>query len=307
MGNIEVAELGRDDIVARYGPWTAHNVRLGDGTYTISAEPTGDEAKLRRITQLVVDLSDGNLAGLRILDLASLEGMYALELARRGARVVAIEGREANVEKARFAAQSLGLEVDFQLGDVRDLSVERHGEFDIVLCLGILYHLDLEDAVSLLEGIRQVTKNALILDTAVALASSETHVVGDVVLHGERLVEHDPSDTQEQRLARLWSSLDNTTAFLPTLPSLLRLLSSKGFPTVLQAHLPAEPEKPEGRVTLVAMARTPVVPILTPEPPAAEIPERHRSASRRARSLRDLVPASVRGRIRRALGRPERL
>jgi SAM-dependent methyltransferase len=303
---LEGNAVDRDDVVARYGPWTAHNFRLGDGTYTISPEPTGDEAKLRRVVQLVADLTDGNIAGLRILDLASLEGMYALELARRGAQVVAIEGREANIEKARFAARSLGLDVDFQLGDVRDLSIERHGKFDVVLCLGILYHLDLDDVASLLGRIRQVTKNAMIVDTAVALASTETHVVDGVVLHGERLVEHGPSDTEEQRLARLWSSLDNTTAFLPTLPSLLRLLSAKGFPTVLQAHLPAEPEKPDGRVTLVTMARTPVVPILTPEPPAAEIPEGHRSA-RRARSLRELVPAGIRRRARRALGRPEPL
>ena len=57
-----------------------------------------------------------------MLDLASLEGMYALELARRGAEVIAIEGREANIEKARFAARALAIDVDFQLGDVRDLS-----------------------------------------------------------------------------------------------------------------------------------------------------------------------------------------
>src|SRR5581483_8217114 len=56
LTEIGVAAPGRDDIVARYGPWTAHNIRLGDGTYTISAEPTGDEPKLRRIVQLVSDL-----------------------------------------------------------------------------------------------------------------------------------------------------------------------------------------------------------------------------------------------------------
>jgi SAM-dependent methyltransferase len=297
--------VGREEIIARYGPWTAHNIRLGDGTYTISPEPTGDEPKLRRIVQLVCDLYDGSLEGVRILDLASLEGMYALELARRGAQVVAIEGRTANIEKARFAARSLGLDVDFQLGDVRNLSVNAQGTFDVVLCLGILYHLDLADGVSLVERIRAATRKAAIFDTAIALAATEKHTVDGIVLHGERLVEHERGDTEEQRLARLWSSLDNDTAFVPTFPSLLRLLSAKGFSTVLQVHVPHEPEKPDGRVTLVAMTNTPVMPLLTPEPRAAQVQE-HRPTGR-SRSLRDFIPARARRRVRRALGRAERL
>jgi SAM-dependent methyltransferase len=291
--DVEVAARERDEIVARYGPWTAHNIRLGDGTYTMSPEPTGDEVKLRRIVQLVSDLHDGKLAGLRILDLACLEGMYSLELAKRGAHVVAIEGREANIEKARFAARSLGLEIDFQLGDVRDLSVERHGMFDVVLCLGILYHLDRDDVLSLVERIRLVTRSAAIFDTAVATEATESHTLGDLVIHGERLFEHDPGDSEEERLARLWSSLDNPTAFLPTLPSLLRLLAANGFSSVLEAHVPVEPEKPEGRVTLVALSGSAVEPLVTPVPPRAEIPET-RPARRRAQGVRALVPAPVR-------------
>lgn len=301
MTEIEALSPERDDIVARYGPWTAHNVRLADGLYTMSPEPTGDEVKLRRVVQLVSDLCDGRFDGLRVLDLACLEGMYALELASRGAEVVAIEGREANIEKARFAARALGLDVDFQLGDVRDLSVERHGRFDIVLCLGILYHLDAEDVVSLVERIRLATRNAAIFDTNVALARSETRELGGLVLHGKSVFEHDPDDAEEDRLARLWSSLDNPSAFVPTLPSLLRLLDRTGFPTVLQAYLPAEPDKPSDRVTLVALARTPVALRLTPAPPAGEVPEEALPA-RRARRLRDIVPARARRRIRRGLG-----
>lgn len=297
---------GLDDIVARHGPWTAHNIRLADATYTISAEPSGDEVKLRRIVQLVSDLADGRLDGLRVLDLASLEGMYALELAQRGATVVAIEGRESNIEKARFAAHSLGLEVDFRLGDVRELSAEKHGTFDMVLCLGILYHLDLEDAVSLVERIRLVTRKAAIFDSAVATRITESHTLADLVLRGERLIEHAPGDTAEQRLARLWSSLDNDTAFVPTLPSLIRLLSAKGFSSVLEVHVPVEPEKPDSRVTLVAMTHERVIPLLTPTPPQSDFPERARS-QRRSSPLRNLVPAPARRRVRYVLGRPDRL
>ena len=89
------------------------------------------------------DLAKRPISELRILHLACLEGQYAVEFARQGAQVVAIEGREANIEKARFSKRALGLDnLELIHGDVRDLSRERHGSFDIVLCLGILYHLD---------------------------------------------------------------------------------------------------------------------------------------------------------------------
>ena len=38
------------------GAWTAHNVQLGDGVYALGPEPAGDEVKLRRVTQIVLDL-----------------------------------------------------------------------------------------------------------------------------------------------------------------------------------------------------------------------------------------------------------
>ncbi len=69
--------------------------------------------------------------------------MCAVELARLGANVVGIEGREANLAKARFAKEALSLEnPEFHQDDVRNLSKEKYGRFDVVLCLGILYHLN---------------------------------------------------------------------------------------------------------------------------------------------------------------------
>src|SRR5581483_4157946 len=223
--DVHAVRREKDDMEARYGPWTAHNIRLAEGLYTISPEPAGDEVKLRRVTQLANDVFGGSFSGVRVLDLASLEGMYSLEFARRGARVVAIEGREANVEKARFAARTLGLEVDFQLGDVRDLSRDQHGEFDLVLALGILYHLDADDLFSLIDRIGTVTQRALVVDTGIGSAGTETF--GDY--RGARLVEHRADSTEEERRDAVWSSLDNLTAVALTRPSLERALARQGF------------------------------------------------------------------------------
>ena len=189
-----------ESVVERHGPWTAHNVHLGNGLFTMSPNPTGDEVKLRRIVQIISDVRRGVIAGARILDLACLEGMYSLELAQRGAEVVAIEGREANLEKARFAARVLSLSVDFRLGDVRALSREEHGEFDVVLCLGILYHLGTPDVFDLGSRIAAVCRGVLVIDTSVAAVGRERREYAGHVYRGLSLFEHDATSTAEERL-----------------------------------------------------------------------------------------------------------
>ena len=203
-----------DEVVARHGPWTAHNMELADGLFTISPAPAGDEVKLRRVVQLVSDLLGGQLAGARVLDLACLEGMYALELARRGARVTAIEGREQNLAKAQFAATALGLEVDFQLGDVRQLSRQEHGEFDVVLCLGILYHLDAPDVFVFLERLAEVCDGLCVLDTHVTDSTAERFSHGGRSYRGRSFAEPDTSDPLAQDT--LWASLDNPRSVVLT-------------------------------------------------------------------------------------------
>lgn len=307
--DVESARRGKEAVEARYGPWTAHNIRLASGLYTISAQPAGDEVKLRRVTQLALDVLNGSLQGVRVLDLACLEGMYALEFARRGADVVAIEGREANVEKARFAARTLGIEVDFQLGDVRDLSRERHGEFDVVLALGILYHLDGPDLFSLVRNIAEVCRRALIVDTGVGSAGTEQLHFDGHAYRGVRLVEHAPDSTPDDRAMAVWSSLDNLTAVALTRPSLERLLARHDFTSVLECHVPAEPAKEVDRVTLLALKGAPADDLIVPAPPSesADVPERpplgrRLETSRLSRVARLVLPRALRMQLRRLLG-----
>jgi hypothetical protein len=307
--DVEALRRTKEAIEARHGPWTAHNIEIADGLFTISPEPAGDEVKLRRVTQLALDLFGGSLEGVRALDLACLEGMYAVELARHGAQVVAIEGREANLEKARFAGGALGLEIDFQLGDVRDLSVDRHGEFDLVLALGILYHLDERDLFPFVERIGETCRRALVVDTGVGTAGREQLDHRGHSYRGVRLVEHATDSTESERLDAVWSSLDNLTAIALTRPSLERLVARQGFTSILECHVPAEPAKEVDRVTLLALKGSPLTALVSPSPAAGrdDVPERpplgrRLEASSPARVARHLVPPPLRARIRRLLG-----
>src|SRR4051812_49098104 len=89
-----------EDIVQEHGPWTAMAIRLADGSYT--REPAPDY-RLRRLVQAAQDLVGKPLAQCRVLDLACLEGQYAIEFALHGAEALGIEGRAASVAKCEFA------------------------------------------------------------------------------------------------------------------------------------------------------------------------------------------------------------
>ena len=159
----------KQEIIAQYGPWTAHSFHLADGVDTFD-EPHWD-ARLRRFVQIASDLSRKPIQDLRVLDLAALEGHYGIEFALQGARVVINEGRPANLEKVRFAKEALGLDnLELVLDDVRNLSVDKYGTFDVVLCLGILYHLDAPDVLDFIRRIANVCSGLVIIDTHFALS-----------------------------------------------------------------------------------------------------------------------------------------
>lgn len=306
----------KNAVIARFGPWTAHNIYLGDGVYTIKNQIVGDEIKLQGIVQMVSDLYGESLNQLRILDLGCLEGLYSLELARRGASVVAIDGREANIEKTRFAKEALSLDnVEIVQDDVRNLCVANYGQFDIVLCLGLLYHLDAPDVFSFIEGIAQVCKRYAIIDTRVSLAAKQFRSFNGMKYWGRTFVEHYSDSTTEDRLKSPWASLDNPRSFWLTRPSLYTILSHAQFTSVYECHIPFEKEKPFDRVTLLAIKgqRAVLSSPLANSIPREDWPERRKldvHASQRwysdfasRRTLIGLLPRRVRVLLKRVLSR----
>ena len=240
---IELEAIRREkaDIVARYGEWTAHNIHLGGDVYTMQSAITGDEYRLRRVMQIIDDVAARAPQNLRVLDLACLEGMYSVELARRGATVVAIEGREANIAKAAFAKRVLRLDtLTLIQDDVRNLSREKYGEFDIVLCLGILYHLDSPDVFTFLERVAQVCSGFAILATHTSLAAVECQTHDGHEYWGSWSQEHAPDSSPEERERALWASLDNQRSFVFTKASLYNILAHVGFTSAFQCAIPPE-------------------------------------------------------------------
>lgn len=253
-------------VVDRFGPWNAHNIEVSPGVFT--RDEVRPNPRIRQILQLVVDVNGSDdLSGLRVADLGCLEGAFAIELALHGAEVLGLEGRETNVARARFAAEALSLQrCTFVTDDVRNFSVERYGVFDVVLCLGLLYHLDAESVFDTLESIQACTRRALILDTHVSLRGGTVYRRGGRSYEGHLYREHRSQDTADQRQSREWASLDNSESFWPTRGALYDALAAVGYSSVLECHLPQSTVPARHRAQFVAFRGSPVDIRTVPEP-----------------------------------------
>ena len=225
-------------IEQRYGPWTAHNAQLSEDVWTVKDGAVNFDEKMRRAVQVAHDFFGPRLRGLRVLDLGAGEGGLSLEFARQGAQVVCVEGREANLEKARFVAEALGIEnISFLQDDVRNLRTLQR-EFDLALCYGLLYHLEAAAVFELIENIHRLTARLAVIDTHYSLVAAHTEEFRGEAYAGSRFREHAENATTEEKLGRPWSSLHNTSSFWLTRPALFNLLHRVGFSTVYEAQAP---------------------------------------------------------------------
>ncbi len=111
-----------------------------------------------------------SLAGKSVLDVGAWDGFYSFESERRGARrVLATDSFVWAHSKGGFelARRILESKVEDQDIDVLDLNPERVGVFDVVLFLGVLYHM--RHPLLALERVASVTGDHLILETHVDL------------------------------------------------------------------------------------------------------------------------------------------
>lgn len=245
-------------IIQEYGPYTAHNVKLSDGVYTKNDKVNFDHFKLNRIKQLLADL--GFLQkGKKLLDIASLESMFAIEFAMEGLEVTSIEGRKCNLEKAKFAAKVLGLEnIKFYLDDVNNVTSAKYGEFDVILCMGILYHISKEKYLSFLKKVTGCCKDLLIIDTFVSLRGGDYLELDGRRYEGTTWREFEDSVSEEERMKNVHATLSDNFSFSMSKNSLIKYIEFLGFTSVCEVYIPSQPNNPLDRITLVCKKSTPV-------------------------------------------------
>jgi 2-polyprenyl-3-methyl-5-hydroxy-6-metoxy-1,4-benzoquinol methylase len=247
---VDMINARTEEFIAENGEWTAMAIKLPDGTYTRA--PAVDH-RLKRLVQAAHDFAAKPLAECRVLDLACLEGQYAIEFALHGAEVVGIEGRQVSVDKCNYAKNALSLtKATFVRDDVRNLSAGKYGRFDIVICSGILYHLTAQDAANFLLKISEVCNGIALLDTHISVSGRTSVSVNGSTVHGHFYTEHYDDDDESAKSSRLWASLDNKTSFWFTEPALMNLMIDAGFTSVVNILAPAMPGEFLDRKTYLA-------------------------------------------------------
>jgi tRNA (mo5U34)-methyltransferase len=129
-----------------------HRIALAPGLLT-----PGTHASQEGLAQMDRLGLPEDASGLRVLDIGCRDGFFAFEMERRGAaEVVGIDYAAPEVTGFSVAAEILGSAVTYRVENVYDLSLERHGSFDLVLFLGVIYHL--RNPLLALDRIREVIR-----------------------------------------------------------------------------------------------------------------------------------------------------
>ena len=111
-----------------------HSMELPDGRVIPGIQTIG---QLRtRLSQFPIPQ---DLRGKRVLDIGAWDGWFSFEMEKRGASVVAVDAVRS--EKFLIARDLLNSKVEFVLSDVYDMNPAELGRFDVILFLGVLYHL----------------------------------------------------------------------------------------------------------------------------------------------------------------------
>jgi SAM-dependent methyltransferase len=101
------------------------------------------------------------------LDLACCEGWFSHRLLEWGAgQVVGVDLRELNIRRAELVRDHFGIpesRLRFMQSDVFDLDLDVLGQFDVVLVLGLIYHL--EDPVGAIRRARALTRGLCVVES----------------------------------------------------------------------------------------------------------------------------------------------
>ncbi len=155
-----VADRNPDDLDLTPFASFFHMLPLARDTYPVSLK---GGLTFRLLDQVKIPR---NLKGKTVLDLGAADGFYSFEAKARGAaEVLALEdsywSEGDGLRKLDYMGRHYGLQIEHGVFDVNDLTRNVVGEYDMVFCLGLYYHL--RDPFRFFRNIRKIVKEKLFL------------------------------------------------------------------------------------------------------------------------------------------------
>ena len=214
-------------------PW-----QLRDGT--LAAPDTGELPSVHRTRRAMIEpvVKEALAAagpGATVLDLGCNEGWFAHRALEWGAgRVVGLDVRELNVRRARLLRDHYGIPaecLEFEQADVHAIDAARLGSFDVVLVLGLIYHL--ENPIGALRTARRLTRGTVVVESQLTAHNEpimhgwgETDVFRRADGHWAAVLE--PAEEQAAE-GNLLSSFGGVVSLVPNRAALLQAIEAAGF------------------------------------------------------------------------------
>lgn len=232
-------------------PWN-HNIKLPFGIYTAHCPDYYPEHE--EIVNVINHELCGAFQGKRILDVGCLEGYFSTECALQGASVVGVDGKTLNIKKCEFVRSVLNIpNLTFVKDDAMRLTRKKYGGFDVVLALGLLYHLD--NPFKFLANMAQLCDGFILIDTHIALADQPKAIgdgwrpdlsalrqfkAGKKTYTGRLFREFAPKSSQLSKDLSPTASLKNDFSVWLTEDSLITLLRDVGFAQIAKLVFPKD-------------------------------------------------------------------
>jgi tRNA (mo5U34)-methyltransferase len=213
--------------VQELGPWF-HNIDLG-GVQTAPDHFLGDYPRLH--WQTFENALPWDLHGRSVLDIGCNAGFFSIQMTQRGAaRVVGIDPDPRYLAQARLAAEVTG--ADIELREMTVYEVPRLAErFDVVLFMGVLYHL--RHPLLALDLLHEHVVGDLLVFQSMQRGSPAVHAVERDYPFSERAV-FDRPDFPHLHFVEHKYAGDPTNWWIPNRACVEAMLRSAGF--TIQDH-----------------------------------------------------------------------
>jgi SAM-dependent methyltransferase len=139
------------------------------GHRTCPASVDKANQRLAHFMEPVIRHFGGSLKGKRVLDLGCNAGFFSLKAIEAGCDfVLGIDGRQMHVDQANLVFEVKDVDpsrYEFVCANILDYDYGDEAQFDLVLCLGVLYHIN--KPISLFEAIAPRNTDLLVIDTKI--------------------------------------------------------------------------------------------------------------------------------------------
>lgn len=196
--------------------------------------PTVHQTRAAMMEPVVRDALEAGGTDASAIDIACSEGWFAHRLGDWGAaRVHGVDVREVNIRRAELVREHYGIDpsrLTFEVGDALFLAPDSVGKFDVVLMIGLIYHL--ENPIAALRIARALTRGLCVVEAQVTEQNTPIKSGVGVTDEYEQLDASWAAKFEPAQDSHPIASHGGVISFIPNLAALVQAMEVVGFSDV---------------------------------------------------------------------------